>query len=304
MGYLCNRTIRFFLFLLCLWGWLESSTRNNNSAHDSPLLYALLKQRLECKAPKNTKWSGMLRHVCAISLAVGCGVVGGATLDYYLFSDINNGSVSKKKRFFGWCLDHFGSVVEKTVEVGRMGSIGASASAGFRIRTPEELKGMAINAAKKTQEMMEKAPPETVQKSMFKPLFCISTMCSYFLCRYLLRERQMPFYSTLKTFVVDWEMHKKRTPKEFHVFFQKLYESYEQNGELEMNEEVAMTLVRQLSMVCSSRIFDELGISDIDANQFNNNYLVEVVKQEEESMWFGWQFLPVLCKVFTYFFMG
>ena len=266
-------------------------------AHDK--LYALLKQKLEAKTDHSNQLKSMSRHLAVIMLAVGCGIVGGTLLDVY----VNKSTFLGKKRWCGWLIDLFGSAVENAspvgVTVGSGSGVGVNVEGGIRLRTPEELKNLVTGTADKVINMTKEKPPEAPRKTLFKPLFCLTTVSSYFICRYLLREQYMPYYDALVAFVADWEMNKIRTPKEFHPFFDQVSTAYQEHDELMISEDVAMTMIRQIMTVCTSRINDELGVSDTEVSETHR--ALELA--EKESTWIGWQLLPTICKLFAYFFV-
>ncbi len=285
--------------------YLMASSHHQKS-FESPLLYALLKQKFEVKQKKGSFLKSTVRNISALVLAVGCGVVGATMLDSYL----SNKTLSNYG-WGGWLLDKFSSVVETTAEtvptVVEGDGAGVKVGAGLRIRSVAEVKGMVTGAAAKAVSVVQQpfqSQPQTVKrKTLFKPLFCLTTIGAYFVCRYLIREQSTPFLDLLTSFVADWKTHKLRTPKEFYWLFDKLDASYQKNHELMISEEVAMMLTRQLITVCTSRITQELGVDDTEANRWNLDYQREAERSEKESSWLGWQLLPTMCKFVAYFFM-
>ncbi len=284
-------TIVFLFFLNSFHKTMAFGLRQ--STIDSPILYSLLKQKFEIKQKKHANITRMVRTVVSMMLAFGSGLFGATLLDSYM-----KGKPLNTKNWFWWIFDKLGKVVEQQPKSSQQQGTGIKVEAGVRLRTPEELKNIAFGGAEKKQQA-------TVvnYKTYFKPLFCLTTIGAYFFCRFLLREQPTPFYDVLLAFVADWKTHKVRTPKEFHQFFNKLYLTYEKQYELMMSEDVAMTIVRQVMMICTSRISDELGVDDNDANRLNVDAQREAERVERESLWQGWQLLPTLCKFFVYFFI-
>lgn len=294
------RLVSLFLTLIILFMPVHAvhDKRRPSKRADNALLYSLLKQKFEDKPTQRSLWPGIGRHVAAIGLAIGCGVVGAALLDHAIVQ-----ASGDYIPFFRWLLERFGSAVEKAQgkkqDAQAPEGIGISVEAGIRFRTPKEFKDMAENAMDSAASLLhEEVLPLTPQKTMFKPLFCIIAVGSYVLCRYLLQEESTPFYDRLNIFVADWEMHRKKTPQEFHHLFDRLHGMYNKHGDLDISEQTAMSLVRQISMVCTSRMVEELGITDVEQVNQQRDMLIA----EKELTLIGWQLLPTICNLLARFF--
>lgn len=272
-----------------LWGQVQNIVAQ---PYESPLLYSLLQEQFEIKPQRMSKIERGIRKVSALVLAIGCGIVGSTVIDHYLgeHATHHNG-------WAFWLLQKFGSTLQHPVAP-KISSTdtGIAVQAGVRLRTPREIASLANGAVDKAMGVVQP------KKTIFKPLCCCITVGAYFVIDALLTISPRPFYTCLVSFVKNWQQHKIRTPQEFHSFFDRLHTLYRKDHDLLISEEVAMTVIRQITMVCSSKIKQDLGVNESDANYRYFTLEREMIMQEKEYAWLGWQMLPTLCTILSYFF--
>ena len=79
-------------------------------------------------------------------------------------------------------------------------------------------------------------------------LFSISTALTYFLTRYLTREKEITDLQRLSDFLKDWPDNKAYTPEKFHKKFDLLHSLYAKEKKLALSEQEAKKIVRTTIM--------------------------------------------------------